>query len=121
MGTVMGRVPDEWGFRIGQVVQLKPDLLRRTAHRADPKRPRGKSPVAGYEARIVAMNPSDGEVEMKGIGWQPIRDLIDWSEVEWEDIIDDDDEVLEDDDDEIIEDDDDPNMDNDPDDEIMED
>lgn len=90
-------------FKIGEHVQLKDDLPLRTALWAGT----GElplSPMAGKEGRILSMNVSDAEVQVKGVGWCEVADLFDPSEVAWEEdeMLDDEGEIL-DDEDEILE------------------
>lgn len=102
-------------YRIGEYVTIKTDLPVRTAlWIGDGERPLSK--LAGLEAKITAINASDGEVQLGKHGWCPIGDLQSTDDISWDDdddpVLDDEDEVLVDDDeiledDEIIEDDDD--------------
>lgn len=91
--------------KIGDHVTLRTDLLLRSAVWIGKPEERPLSPWAGSEGRVVSLNISDEEVNVKGIGWTPLGDLLDASDISWEDddiIVDLDDPILEDDDDDDI-------------------
>lgn len=95
--------------KIGEHVTLRPDLLLRSAYWIGKPEKRPFSRWAGGEGRVVSLNIADEEVNVKGIGWTSLGDLLDASEISWEDddiivdLGDDDDPILEEDDEIIFE------------------
>jgi hypothetical protein len=83
-------------FQIGDQATIDPNLKVRSAYWVG--NPDRLSRVAGYSGDITAINASDGEVQFDGKFWEQVINVIDVTQVEWED----DDPLLEED--EIIED-----------------
>lgn len=98
--------------KIGEYVTLRTDLLLRSAYWIGKPEERPLSRWAGSEGRVVSLNIADEEVNIKGIGWTPLGDLLDPQEISWEEdeydpILDDDLDVVNGEDDEVFDDDDD--------------